>query len=309
MIKDSNAHKVPIIVGPTAVGKTDLVLRLAEKLDAEIVSADSRQLYRYMDIGTAKPTREQLERIPHHFIDIRTPDQYFSAGEYGRQARACIEKIRKTGKKALVTGGSGFYIQALVDGLFAPRLSDPAVKKYWHNIARQKGIGFVLAYLRKIDPHSADRLHANDLQRIVRAIEVYELSGKPISAFQEQNSRPAAFKPLFFGLYRERQNLYKRIEQRVDRMIKAGLLYEVEALRDRGWGPDLNALRTVGYKEVFDYLHGNSTHDEMVGLIKRNTRRYAKRQMTWFNRDTRILWLNMERSSLEVIMDRIFEQL
>ncbi|MBN1995996.1 tRNA (adenosine(37)-N6)-dimethylallyltransferase MiaA [candidate division KSB1 bacterium] len=289
-----NVNKVPIIVGPTAVGKTELVLQLAQKIDAEIVSADSRQIYKYMDIGTAKPTSKELENFPHHFIDIRTPDQYFSAGEYGREARVRIKKIHAGGRTALVVGGSGFYIQALVDGLFAPRISDPEVKKHWHYIAQQNGTPFVLAYLRKVDPVTAERLQKNDLQRIVRAIEVFEISGRPISEYQKDTLQPAGFTPLFFGLNRNRQRLYERIEQRVDRMIRSGLVYEVQALKDRGWGPDLNALRTVGYTEVFAYLEGKLEYHEMVGKIKQNTRRYAKRQLTWFKRDERILWMDLD---------------
>ncbi len=300
-----NEHKVVLLVGPTAVGKTELSLSLTETLRGEIVSCDSRQVYRYMDIGTAKPTPAELARAPHHFIDVRDPDDYYSAGHYGEEARGCIDQLFERDKPPVVVGGSGFYIQALVDGLFAPRLSNPAVKEKWRRRIAEEGIETVFDYLRRVDPVTAGRLHANDLQRVVRALEVFDLSDTPISQFRQGDAEPAEFNPVFIGLYRDRQNLYERINRRVDAMLEQGLLDEVRALRERGYSPSLNALRTVGYREVFQYFEGELTFDEMVEKIKQNTRRYAKRQLTWFRKDERIHWLNIETTFTLQAIDKI----
>ncbi len=302
-----NGFKVLIIVGPTAVGKTALSLSVAEALGGEIVSADSRQVYKYMDIGTAKPSREEMSRVKHHFIDIRQPDQYYSAGEYGREARVRIAALHDKGIMPVVVGGSGFYIQALVDGLFAPKISDPDIKQRWRDKVREMGQDAVFRYLKQVDPASAERLHPNDTQRVVRALEVYELSGQPISDFKKGGETPADFVPVFIGLNRDREELYKRIEKRVDVMLKSGLVDEVKGLRDRGWGPELNALKTVGYQEVYDYFNGNLTVSEMGERIKINSRRYAKRQLTWFRRDRRVLWIELDQLSPEQAKNKITE--
>ncbi|MDZ7721348.1 MAG: tRNA (adenosine(37)-N6)-dimethylallyltransferase MiaA [candidate division KSB1 bacterium] len=294
-MSDLNVHKVLIIVGPTAVGKTEITLKTAEKLDCEIVSADSRQIYRYMDIGTAKPTPEELSRVPHHFIDCRNPDRYFSAGEYGRQARRCIHEIQNRNKQALVAGGAGFYVQALVDGLFAPGRSDPAIKQKWRQKIRDQGRDRVFKMLQHVDPETAARLHPNDTQRVVRALEVYELTGTPLSRYRALPPNPADFVPIFIGLYRQRKTLYTRIEHRVDCMIEQGLVDEVRRLRDMGYTPEYNALRTVGYREVFDYLNGKFDKQTMIEQIKINSRHYAKRQLTWFRKDDRIHWLDLHQ--------------
>jgi tRNA dimethylallyltransferase len=286
-------NKVLLLVGPTASGKTELSIRIAHALGGEIVSADSRQVYRYMDIGTAKPTREERAGIPHHFIDIRTPEQYYSAGEYGREARQCIAQLTADSIVPIVVGGSGFYVEALVDGLFAPQVSDPGVKEQWRERIRQEGVEHVYAVLERIDPVTARRLHPNDEQRIVRALEVFDISGVPISAFRETRRIAADFVPVFVGLLRDRKSLNERIEMRVDAMIRHGLVEEVESLKNMGYSPRVNALRTVGYQEVFEYLDGTVTFAEMVASIKAHTRQYAKRQMTWFRRDLRIFWIKV----------------
>ena len=290
-----NEHRVLILIGPTAVGKTDLSLKLAEALNADIISADSRQVYRYMDIGTAKPTAAELARVRHHFIDVRTPDQYYSAGEYGREARRCIDDLLSAGRRAIVVGGAGFSSQALVVGWFAPPLSDPAVKEKWRRKIDEDGKEAVFEFLRRIDPQTAERLHANDVQRVVRALEVYELTGRPISSFRSGEERPADFTPVFVGLVRERDSLRRRIEARVERMIADGLVNEVQSLAARGYSSNLNALRTVGYQEVFSFLNGELAFDQMIELIKTHSRRYAKRQLTWFRRDPRVPWLDLDR--------------
>jgi tRNA dimethylallyltransferase len=292
--KDLTESKILFLVGPTAVGKTALALELAEGLRAEIISADSRQVYRLMDIGTAKPSRDDLRRVKHHFIDIRDPDQYYSAGEYGREARECIASLIRQEIMPIVVGGSGFYIQALADGLFAPAISDLAIKEKWRQKIASEGKEAVFAELQKVDPATAARLHMNDTQRVVRALEVFELAGEPISSFRSLKSPVSDFQPVFIGLDLERSKLNQRIDARVDAMFECGLVDEVRSLLRCGYSPDLNALQTVGYKELFNYLNSHSSYEDMVELVKRNTRHYAKRQMTWFRRDSRIEWLDVQ---------------
>jgi len=303
----STVNRVPLLIGPTAIGKTEVSLLLAERLGAEIISADSRQIYRHLDIGTAKPTREERRRIRHHFIDICDPDQTYSAGEYGRQARTCVAQIRQEGKEVLVVGGSGFYLRALVDGLFAPAFSDPEVKARWRKRIEQQGAAAVHLYLGEVDPDTAARLPVNDVQRIVRALEVYELTGRPISQFRQGEEQPADFQPLFIGLNRPRKVLYRRIDERVDAMLSDGLVDEVRALLECGYTPELNAMKTVGYQEVFRHLAGEIDFTRMVDLIKTNTRHYAKRQLTWFRRDPRIHWLDWEDGGPETMADRLLD--
>ncbi len=282
---------------------------LAERLGAEILSADSRQVYKFMDIGTAKPTPAELARVPHHFIDIRKPDQLYSAGEYGRQARAVIDDLFSYNKMPLVVGGSGFYIRALVDGLFAPKVTDADVKEQWRRRIRQEGKERIFELLAQVDPQTASRLHINDTQRVVRALEVWELTGKPISQFRQGDETPAPFTPLFFGLDRDRAELYSRIESRVEKMIADGLVNEVEHLQQMGYGPQHNALRTVGYREVFDFFDGMFDFDTMIDTIKRNTRRYAKRQLTWFRKDERIFWVFPGEQSTDSIVETLLNRL
>lgn len=286
--------QVLLVVGPTGVGKTDLSISLAERLDAEIVSADSRQIYKYMDIGTAKPSKTQLSAVPHHFIDIKKPDEYYSAGQYGNDARQCIDEIFARRKQPMVVGGSGLYIRALVDGLFEPKIADREIKIQLQSEVNTKGIAVLYDRLRQLDPATAARLHSTDTQRILRALEVQQIAGRPFSEFLQTKPKPADFAPVFVGLTRERQHLYARIDARVDDMLAMGLLAEVRKLQALGYSPDLNALQTVGYKEAFLHLAGKLTFEEMADLIKQKTRNYAKRQLTWFRKDRRIRWLNLD---------------
>ncbi|MDZ7331517.1 MAG: tRNA (adenosine(37)-N6)-dimethylallyltransferase MiaA [candidate division KSB1 bacterium] len=289
-------EKVLIIVGPTGVGKTSLSLELAERWrNAEIISADSRQVYRYLDIGTAKPTPQQRAKIPHHFIDIINPDEYYSAGRYGREARQRIEVLQSQGKSPIVVGGSGLYIRALVDGFFERQIYDQSIKARLKREMKEKGLAQLYQRLLQVDPIAAEKIHPNDHHRIIRALEVYELTGEPLSTFQAQASQRAEFEPVFIGLTRERNRLYQMIEQRVDEMLQQGLVAEVKHLISMGYHPQLNSLQTVGYREVFLYLDGHFDFDTMVKLIKQRTRNYAKRQLTWFRKDPRILWLDLDQ--------------
>ncbi len=287
--------RVLVIVGPTGIGKTALAIKLAERLKGEIVSADSRQIYEFMTIGTAKPTSEELAAVPHHFIDIKTPDEYYSAGQFGSEARVCIVEIQKRGMQPMVVGGSGLYIRALIDGLFEPKIADERVKTNLKKEAAENGISVLHNRLKTIDPKTAAKLHPTDSQRIMRALEVFEVTGEPFSNFVDRKPQPAEFSPCIIGLTLERSELYKRIEERVDIMLELGLLDEVQELRKMGYGQDLNALQSVGYQEAFLYLDGKLSISEMAALIKQKTRNYAKRQMTWFRKDKRIDWVDLRK--------------
>ncbi len=285
---------VPILIGPTAIGKTAVSLQIAKQLPVEIISADSRQIYRYLDIGTAKSEPDILNKVPHHFINSLSPDEYFSAGMYGREARKVINQVLDRKNVPLIVGGSGFYIRALVDGLSEIDSTDEAVRitlqKRWEN----EGGKQLFSELEKVDPDLATKLEKNDKQRILRGLEVYHVSGNRLSALHQIEAQAADFLPLMIGLSADRKYLYNRINQRVDEMIKLGLVEEVQRLRQKGFSQNLNALNTVGYKEVFEYLDNNIDWEEMIGKIKQNSRRYAKRQLTWFRRDLRIRWLNID---------------
>lgn len=300
-----------IIVGPTAVGKTELSLKIAEAIgNAEIISADSRQIYKFMDIGTAKPMPEERKRVRHHFIDIKYPDEYYSAGKFGREARKVIKDLHSQGKQAIVVGGSGLYIRALVDGFFEKQVFDQSLKEKLKKEIREQGVQSLYLRLQQVDAESAEKIHPNDAHRIVRALEVFELTGVPLSQFQKQSAQKADFEPLFFGLTRPRQKLYQMIENRVHHMLQLGLVQEVRDLQARGYTEKLNSMQTVGYKEVFDFLRGEIDYEQMVRLIKQHTRNYAKRQLTWFRKDKRIHWLQLgEQESVNKYVEKILGEI
>ncbi|HEY6192435.1 MAG TPA: tRNA (adenosine(37)-N6)-dimethylallyltransferase MiaA [Bacteroidota bacterium] len=300
------SRRVPVLVGPTASGKTSVSLLIAAQLGAEIISADSRQVFRCMDIGTAKPSLADRARVHHHFVDTLNPGEEFNAGEYGVRGRELIGKLFLRGKVPLVVGGSGLYVRALVDGFFEGVVpADPELRSGLSDRLRDEGAQTLLEELRKIDPAAASRMLPSNTRRIIRALEVYKLTGTPISELQK--SRAAIpFVPVFAGLQWNRKELYARINRRVDSMIANGLVEEVKALIAAGSPFGANALKTTGYQEVFAYLAGELTLDEMVPLIKRNSRRYAKRQLTWFRRDERIRWFEVAREEdLPLVAGRI----
>jgi len=247
-----------------------------------------------MDIGTAKPSLQQRREIVHHCIDIKNPDEFFSAGEYGRLARKIVDDIFSRKNFPIVVGGSGLYIRALVDGVFVGNYRDSALRHRLKMEAEEKGILSLHKKLSEVDSAAAQKIHPNDSKRIIRALEVYELSGKPISTIQKEKTKPADFVPIFWGFHWKREILYKRIEKRVDEMIQSGLVEEVKKLKEMGFDARYNSLDSVGYKEVFDYLKGEITLDEAIDLIKRNTRKFAKKQLTWFRQDSRINWINLD---------------
>ena len=285
---------VLVLVGPTASGKTLVSVHLARLLGGEIISADSRQVYRNLDIGTAKPPPTILKKIRHHCINERDPDQEFSAGEFGILGRKRIEEIFSRSKQPIVVGGSGLYVQSLIDGLFEGPAANQEVRRRLEERVVKEGTEALLKELRRVDPESAARADATKPRRIIRALEVYELTGKPLSKHHVEAAVSVSFGSSIYGLSWDREALYRRIEGRCDAMLKEGLLREVEALEGRGYAPSLNALNTVGYAEAFAYRRGELSFEEMVRLFKQNSRRYAKRQLTWFRRDKRIEWIAMD---------------
>jgi tRNA dimethylallyltransferase len=299
------------IVGPTASGKTPVSLLLAERLNGEIVSADSRQIYKYLDIGTAKPTPADRARVKHHFIDILELGEEYSAGQFGQEARRVIERMFQRGKLPILVGGSGLYVKAVVDGLFEGPGRDPDVRSRLSEQMGREGVGSLLEALRKVDPSAVANMTEVKPRRLIRALEVYAITGKPISEFHAEQETKPKFKAVQVGLDWKRAELYDRINERVDRMIAGGLVDEVKRLRARGYNRHLNALNTVGYKEVFDYLEGSCSLEDAVRLIKQNTRRYAKRQLTWFRADRRIRWVSMSAASLSEVakeIEKIFKR-
>ncbi|MDZ7344079.1 MAG: tRNA (adenosine(37)-N6)-dimethylallyltransferase MiaA [candidate division KSB1 bacterium] len=298
-----------ILAGPTGVGKTAVALELAKHVPAEIVSADSRQVYRYMDIGTAKPSIAVRGKIPHHFIDIRNPDEIYSAGEFGHDARQVIETILQRGKKwPIVVGGSGLYLRALLEGFFEPKVANLELRAQLKRRVGEEGSPALHAELARVDPNSAARLNLNDAHRIVRALEIYYTSGKTAGELWQQQSEPAKFAYRLLGLNMPRPALYQRINQRVEEMLAKGLIEECQRLLQMGYSPELNALRSVGYQEVFQFLREEISYAEMTDLIQRHSRQYAKRQLTWFRRMSGIEWVELSPDdSSKAIAERILK--
>ena len=284
-------EKVIVICGPTGIGKTALSLMMAEEFKGEIVGADSMQIYRFMDVGTAKPSLKERSRIPHHMIDIIPPDSPFDAASYAKLAREAILKIREQGRVPFVVGGTGFYIKALLYGLFQAKPADPAVRQRLKNDAASYGGAYVYEKLLLCDPAAADRIHPNDTYRIIRALEVYEISGKSMSEFQKSHGfADSPYAVLKIGLLIPREQLYERIDHRVDKMIEDDLLNEVKNLLEMGFADDLRPMQALGYRHMVDFLRGRMSWDDTIYTLKRDTRRYAKRQLTWFQNDPEVIW-------------------
>ncbi len=274
------------------MGKTELASRIAARIGGEIVSVDSRQVYCGMDIGTAKPTPEQLKLVPHHMIDCVMPDEPFSAADYQRGADEAIRQIRERGNRPMLVGGSGMYFRAVVDGLFQGPQADPALRQKLRQEAEKFGIPYLYDRLEALDPKAAEKIHHNDLLRIIRALEVYEKSGKRVSELRKQwDSGEVRYEFTAFGLTCPREELYERIESRVDQMMAEGLLDEARSLSK--YNRDLQAINCLGYKELLAFLDGKYDLNEAIRLIKQNTRRFAKRQLTWFKKDKRISWIDL----------------
>lgn len=285
--------KIVVICGPTASGKSALALELAPAFNAEIISADSMQVYKGMDIGTAKPSPEDRERVRHHLIDVVSPDEDYTAARFRSDAAEKIDEIRSRGKNVFVTGGTGLYIKALTKGMFEGPAGDANVRGELLREAAEHGPEAIYAKLKEVDPAGAAAIHPNNLRRTVRALEVYCLSKTPISEFHRAHGfSEEPYSALKIGLVKERPELYAGIEKRVDAMMAGGLLEETKRLMARGYPPSLKPMSALGYKEMCSFIGGACSFDEAVRLLKRNTRRYAKRQMTWFRKDPEIRWFS-----------------
>ncbi len=282
------------VVGPTASGKTAFGIELAKALGSEIISADSMQFYRGMEIGTGAPTPEERAQVPHHLVGVLDPSEEMIAAEFGDKAREIVAALNARGKTAVVVGGSGLYLQALIDGLFPGPGKDPAIRARLEAEAAESGIAPLYARLETIDPLYANVVYDTDLRRIVRALEIHELTGRPLSELhREHRDQTESLDAVQIGLDYPRDILYDRINRRVDAMIAFGLVPEVEALIADGYGDDIDRLKSLGYREVAAYVRGECSLDEAVERMKMFTRRYAKRQLTWFKGDTRVEWIDV----------------
>lgn len=292
---------IPIIIiaGPTAVGKTALALWLAQQLDTEIISADSMQVYRFMDIGTAKPSPAEQQLVRHHLIDIVTPDQSFSVADYQSLFAQTVDELVARGKVPLVAGGTGLYIRACTQGftLDNPAQANPELRTRLAEQAEREGSVSLHRWLTEVDPAAAATIHPNDLRRIIRALEVFITTGIPISQIQKKDE--SRYETIYIFLNRDRQELYHRIEVRVDEMLAMGLVSEVKALRDAGYSRKLKSMQSLGYKQINDYLDQLCSFDQAVADMKQKTRNYAKRQLTWFNREPLNLKINLSGKNEE----------
>jgi tRNA dimethylallyltransferase len=285
--------KAIVICGPTGIGKTSFAIQLAQTFQGEIIGADSMQIYRQMDIGTAKPTPAERAVVHHHMVDIVNPDESFDAETYANLSFSIVTMLQGRQILPFVVGGTGLYIKSLIYGLFGAPPEDKEIRNRLYQMAQKEGKAALYRRLKQVDPDTACKLHVNDTYRIVRALEVFEKTGTSISDFQRQhrfqNSRLTTLK---LGLYMDREDLYDRIDQRVDMMIHEGLLDEVKSLRASGYSAELKAMQSIGYRHMSDFLDGNMDWSETTRTLKRDTRRYAKRQMTWFKADREIVWVN-----------------
>lgn len=295
--------KIPLLVvaGATASGKTALAVRLAKRLDGEVVSADSMQIYKYMDIGTAKPTEEERDGVPHHLLDIVTPDVNFSVAQYCERAHKVIEDIVKRGKLPILTGGTGLYINSVVNDVkFEEAECDTELRQSLLELAESEGAEALHKILEECDSASAKKIHANNIKRVIRAIEVYRTTGERLSEHNERTEIEASrYKPVMLELLWERAELYERIDRRVDIMLERGLTEEVKGLYERGYNESLTSMQGIGYKELLWYFDGKYSLDMTVDKIKQHSRNYAKRQNTWFKRDERIIRLKPKEDFFE----------
>lgn len=303
--------KKPLIIltGPTAVGKTALSVQLAKRVGGEIISADSMQVYKYMDIGSAKIRPEETEGVPHHLIDVLLPSEECNVVTFQKMAKDCIRGIYERGHIPIVAGGTGFYIQALLYDIdFEEEQEESELRRELEQLAVDKGNHFLHEKLRKIDPVSAKEIHENNSKRVIRAIEFYEKNKYPISKHNEvQRQKESAYNSCYFVLNDERGNLYRRIDERVDKMLDQGLIEEVKKLKNMGYHREMVSMQGLGYKEMLAYMEGEITLEEAVYLIKRDSRHFAKRQLTWFRREKEVIWIDKPTFSYkdEEIMEYI----
>ncbi|MDI6795664.1 MAG: tRNA (adenosine(37)-N6)-dimethylallyltransferase MiaA [Desulfatibacillaceae bacterium] len=294
-----NSPQTPIVIiaGPTGAGKTGLALELAARFGAQIISADAVAVYRGMDIGSAKPTMAERSQVTHHLIDILNPDEPYDAARFAEDASTIIENLAKEGKNAFVVGGTGLYIKALLYGLIKKGRSDNTLRDCLRRELAQKGAKAMHERLEALDPVAAKRIHANDSFRVLRAIEICELTGRPVADLRDEHGfAHPRYKALFFCLKLERQVLYERINRRVEAMVEQGLADEVSALIEKGYGPQLKPMQAIGYCQMARHLAGEISLDETISLIQRDTRRFAKRQLTWFSAMPGITWVEPHKA-------------
>lgn len=293
-----------IIAGPTGVGKTEISLKLAEKIQGEIVSADSMQIYRHMDIGSAKASPEERQRVAHHMIDIVSPFEPFTASQYKDLAEKCIDDIQKRGHVPVMVGGTGFYIDAVVkDMSFAEGGTDEPYRQEMEKLAEDQGKEHVHGILMAVDPVAANRIHPNNLKKVIRALEVYRITSRPFSDFKDEDCPNPKYRISYFYLNKNRASLYEDIDRRVDLMVRSGLLEEVKELKAMGLDQSYGSMQGIGYKEILDHLDGKLSFEEATELIKKRSRNYAKRQLTWFRHSSYAVELNKDELSDENIVN------
>lgn len=312
-MSENKKNPMIILTGPTAVGKTDLSIQLAKAMNGEIISADSMQVYRHMDIGSAKVTPEEMDGVPHHLIDVLEPEEEFNVVVFQKLAKEALTGIYEREHIPIIVGGTGFYIQALLYDIdFTENDGDTAIRRELEKLAQTQGAGCLHQMLQEIDPESAAAIHQNNVKRVIRAIEFYRQTGKKISLHNEQErEKQSPYQFLYYVLDTDRKTLYERIDRRVDLMMEHGLVDEVKHLADMGCTRDMVSMQGLGYKEILDYLSGEIPLEEAVYILKRDTRHFAKRQITWFKRERDVRWLELEqfqndrKKVLEHILDEI----
>jgi len=304
-------EQIVALVGPTAVGKTELSLQLAQDLGGEIISADSMQIYKGMDIGTAKASTQEQELIPHHMLDIVDPEEDFSVADYQEQVDELIPEIVERNNLPMLVGGTGLYVKSLIEGFIFPDMeTDWDLRDRLEEEAEEHGTEHVHDKLKEIDPKLADKLHPNDLRRVIRGIEVYRKTGKTSTHFKEKaKERPPRYQAVKIGLTRDREKLYERINKRVDLMMEEGLLEEVKDLYESGCDLELKSMQALGYKQLINHFEGEYDLEEAIRLIKRDTRHFAKRQLNWFSRDDEIIWFDVGDYDFEELVDAVKEEI
>ena len=303
--------KKPLIIltGPTAVGKTKASIGLAKAINGEIISADSMQVYKYMDIGSAKIRPDEMDGVKHYLVDVLEPDEEFHVVRFQQMAKDALDAIYSKGKIPIVVGGTGFYIQALLYDIgFTESNEDTSYREELETLANIHGVDYVHNMLREVDPESAEVIHANNLKRVIRALEYYKQTGEKISDHNEkEKAKESPYDFCYFVLNDDRERLYNRIDLRIDQMLEEGLLHEVQALKKKGYTKDMVSMQGLGYKEILDYLNGECTLEEAIYILKRDTRHFAKRQLTWFRRERDVIWVN--KNEFDHDEDRILQKI
>lgn len=307
MNNKTNKPKIFVILGPTAIGKSSLAFELARKYDASIINADSLQVYKYLDIGTSKPTIEERNIVPHYMVDILEPDQDFNAAIFKKMTGPLIDKLSKENKKIILVGGTFLYVKILLSGMIEENSLRPGIRNKIENIKITKGLPYIYKILNKVDKRSAEKIKPNDFIRIQRALEVYFSSGVKISDLQRKhNFKNKSYEVYKLGIKMERESLNERINKRVDEMIKNGFIDEVKKLRKMGLSDDLKPMKSIGYKELNSYMKGCIEKETAINLIKQNTRKYAKRQSTWLRKEENVNWFSKEKDLIQI--EKVFKE-